>query len=134
MSLKSAVQQASRQVFRVAESVLTEVNYIAFKEAIYDPATGTVNPSTTDYLVKVAFASFKDSELLVGVMSGSGQFPQLLQPTDRKAVMLATDFPEGFIPTTLDKLEETISSKVWGVVAVKREPTESLILLQVREI
>lgn len=133
MSLKNSINAATSQAFRVADSVLTDGVYVESVTSTYDPTTGQIVDVTVNHTVKIAFSSFKDTETLTGVTSGSNQFPQLIQPQDKKATIERRLFPSTFEPKTTDRVTEGSPPRVWNVVSSKEEPTMSLIILQLRQ-
>lgn len=134
MSLKQSIQAATTAVFKAAESVLTSIIYVQAGIPEYNTDSGAVAVPETLYVVKGAFSSFKDEEVIVGLSAGSNQFPQIIQPGDKKCVINKAEFSVLISPSLLDFILEGSPGTKWDIVAVKEEPTESLIILQLRRV
>lgn len=132
MSLKKICNEATKQAFKVAESVISDAVYVAMSSTSYNADTGSQANTEVPYQVKVAFSSYRDTEIHGGVISGSNQYPQLIQPQDKKGAIEKRYFPVGFEPKVNDRILVGSPAIAWNVVSTKEEPSGSVLIVQLR--
>jgi len=136
MSLKEDLQKATTQVFKAADSVLTDLVYRVNLGSTYSPPTGQVEENFVDYNLRAAFSSFKQNEVTVGITSGSNQYPQLVQPNDIKCAFPRQGFtlPFDFEASLSDVvIEDASPARTWDIIRVLTPPGSAVVLLHLRQ-
>jgi len=105
---------------KIADDLAPLITYQYIPTTTYDPATGSLVETATNYSVKAVLTSFrmdeKDSTVVIA--------------TDMKCLIAAADLP--ITPTINDRI--VAKGKTWNVMRVMGVPGDSLIILHVREV
>ena len=120
MGLQEVFKAAAQMAFEVSGNIKTSVTYThVTANASYNPATGAVSTSATNYTVSVIFDEY-ESEDVDGVT---------ILNTDQIAMIPVENLP--IIPSNHDYMEA--DSKRWNVVNKKVDPANALWILQTRK-
>jgi hypothetical protein len=120
--LRSAVNGASRSALAAMDSVRCAALYTSVSTTEgtvpYDPVAGTVTRPGTQHQIRILFTSYKNNEI-------DGES---IKSLDMRATISASEVT--FIPKGADFM--SIDSIQWEIVKIKREPSGSVFILQVR--
>ena len=120
--LRGAVNSATRKSLAAMDSVRCAALYTAVSttegSVPYDPTTGAVTRPGTQHKIRILFTSFNEKEI-------DGES---VKPLDMRATLSASEVK--FIPKAADFM--VIENLKWEIVKIKREPSGSVYILQVR--
>lgn len=120
MAFAASIKALVSQAMQTAADLAPAVTYRAIRATTYNPATGNMVETYTDYTVKAVLTSFrmdeKDRDIVIA--------------TDMKCLIAAADLP--VTPGINDRIIN--GSKTYNVVAVKGVPGDSLHIIHVREV
>lgn len=122
MSLKrSTIVKAVTSAFKALGEIPESVTYRRTASA-YNPATGTVVATNTDYVLsKMIFTRFENFEV----------DKQLVLASDVKAIIQQSEL--SIVPSTAtDKVVRTRDGKIYNILRVSQDPAGATYTLQLR--
>ena len=121
MSLKTTIQRAAQKAFQVTESLQETITYQVMGPVTHDTATGrSTTPVLETHLLRVLFARY-DSKYVDGVN---------ILAEDRKLLISKSEIISGLEPKIQDKI--LAADGRWDIVRDMTEPSDSIVILQVR--
>jgi len=122
MSLKKAIQGATRKAFKAGASVRKEVTYTRkASEATHDDETGDLVRLTEGTCKFKCFLINYDKEEIDG---------KVVQSADRRAIFQTEDFT--FKPKVTDEITDDCDI-IWSILNIHRETSESMTTMQLRQ-
>jgi len=120
MSLLDSIRNIAEAAMSIVSDLATSVTYSAHTaNPVYDPATGTVTESTTDYAIDVILTSYEQREIdNVSIMG-----------TDIKAMIASNDLEP--TPTLKDTI--TIAGVKHEIVTINKDPAGAVWSFQLRK-
>lgn len=121
MGLRSTIRSAVASAFKAVGDI-PEVSTYRRVASVYNPATGVVVQTNTDYtLLKAIFTKFENFEIDKQVVLGS----------DVKMIVQTSEF--SITPSTAtDKVVRLSDGKIYNILRVSTDPTGSIYILQLR--
>lgn len=121
--LKTSIQGATRRSLAAMDSMRVSATYLSVSTTSgstgYNPTTGAATRAGNEHPVKVLLTSFRDTEV-------DGD---IIRPTDQRATLSASEV--SFEPKLADRIK--IGTVEHEIVRIKREPSQSVYILHIRQ-